>query len=74
MHPDRVLIKTCMDREMLRQSKFPEPGKAYSDLVLQATPLGAKRHPCVASVFLGKCASITAVDLIKRKKLDSWKF
>ena len=28
----------------------------------------------MASAFLGKYASITAVDLIKRKKLDFWNF
>ena len=28
----------------------------------------------MASAFLGKCASITAVDLIQRKKLDSGNF
>ena len=43
-------------------------------LVLQATLLGAKKPPCVASTFLEKCASITAVDLIQQKKLGSWKF
>ena len=28
----------------------------------------------MASAFVGKCASITAVDLIQWKKLDSWNF
>ena len=31
----------------------------------------AKEAPCVASAFLGKGASITAVDLIQRKKFGS---
>ena len=39
-------------------------GKAYGNLVLQATLPEAKRPQCVASAFLGKCASITAMDLI----------
>ena len=43
-------------------------------LVLQATLPGAKKPPCVASTFLGKYTSITAVDLIQRKKLGSQKF
>ena len=38
------------------------------------TTWGAKKPMCVASTFLGKCASITAVDLIQRNKLCSWKF
>ena len=33
-----------------------------------------KESPCLASAFLGKCASITVVDLIQEKKLGSWKF
>ena len=37
------------------------------NLVLQATLPGAKRLPCVANAFLGKCASTTTVDLIQRK-------
>ena len=28
----------------------------------------------LSSAFLGKCASITAVDLMQPKKLGSWKF
>ena len=62
---------------MLRRLNFPEPihfGKAYGNLVLQATLPGAKKPLCMASAFLGKCAFITAVDLIQRKKLGSWKF
>ena len=49
-------------------------GKAYGNLALQATLPGVKKPPCVASTFLEKFASITAVDLIQRKKLGSWKF
>ena len=44
------------------------------DLVLQATLPEVKRPQCMASAFLGKCASIPAVDLIQRKKLGSRKF
>ena len=44
---------------------------AYGNL-RQATLSRAKKPPSVASTFLGKCASITTVDL--RKKLGSWKF
>ena len=47
--------------------------KAYDNLVLQATLPGAKKPPCVASTFLEKCASITAVDLIQQNKLGFWK-
>ena len=69
-------IESLSDREMLRRSNLQRLHtfeKAYGDLVLQATLPGAERHPCVASVFLGKCASNTAVGLIQRKKLGSWK-
>ena len=59
---------------MLRQLNFLEPGKACGNLVLQATLPGPKKPLCVASAVLGKCASITAVDPIQRKKLGSWKF
>ena len=38
-------------------------------LVLQATLLVVKKPLCVSSAFLGKCASITAVDLIQWKKI-----
>ena len=48
-------------------------GKAYGNLILQATLPGVKKPPGVASTFLAKCASITAVDLIQRKKLGFWK-
>ena len=41
--------------------------------MLQLTPLG-EEVLCVASAFLGKCASITAVVLIQQKKLGSWNF
>ena len=61
-------------RLMLRRSKFLEPIHFKGDLVLQATPPGAKRPLCMASAFLGKYASITAVDLIQWKKLDSQNF
>ena len=37
-------------------------------------PPGAKRPPCMASAFLGKYVSDTAVDLIQRKKLNFWNF
>ena len=47
------------------------PGNEASDLVLQATPPGAKRPPCMTSAFLGKYASIAGADLIQLKKLDS---
>ena len=33
-----------------------------------------KEASCVAGAFLGKCASITAVDLIQRKILGSRSF
>ena len=58
--------------------EFPQSlytsGKAYGNLVLQATLPGAKKPPCIASAFLGKCVSIRAVDLIQPKKLGSWNF
>ena len=76
-HSDLALIKTSTDNSlwqtaMLRRSNFQEP--MVLNLVLQATLPGVKKPPCVASTFLGKCASITAVDLIQRKKLGSWMF
>ena len=60
-----------------RTIEFPgayTSGKAYGNLVLQATLPGAKKLPCVASAFLGRCASITAVDLIQRKKFRFLEF
>ena len=59
---------------MLRRSKFLEPIHFKGDLVLQEATPGAKRPPRMASAFLGNYASITAVDLIQRKKLDSQNF
>ena len=44
------------------------------NLVLQITLPGVKRPLYVASACLGKCSSITAVDLIQQKKMCSWKF
>ena len=44
-------------------------GKAYGNLVLQTTLPGVKRPLCMANTFLGKCASITAVDQIQQKKV-----
>ena len=49
------------------------PG-TQGDLVLQATLLGAKRPSHMSCAFLENIASITAVDLIQQKKLDSWNF
>ena len=55
--------QSLADREMLRLLKFSEPIHFQGDIVI---PPRAKR-PCA---WLGKYASITAVDLIQRKKLD----
>ena len=74
-HPDLALIKTstnnsrsqtarCSDDQTFR-SQYTS-GKAYGcnlaipNLVLQATLPRTKKPPCMASTFLGKCASITA--------------
>ena len=73
LHTDLTLIKTSTDNSagkqhpMLGQSNFQSlytSGKAYGNLVLQATLPGVKKPLCVASAFLGKCASIIVVDLI----------
>ena len=82
-HPDLALVKTSTDNSRWQTARCSDDrisrslytsGKAYGNLVLQATLPGAKKPPCVASTFLGKYASITAVDLIQRKKLGSLKF
>ena len=70
MHPDRVLIKTSTDNSHWH-TNLPEPIHFYGNLVLSP---GVKRLPCMASAFLEKCASITPMNLIERKKLASWKF
>ena len=76
--PDLALVKTSTDNSRWQTARCSDDrisrslytsGKAYGNLVLQATLPGAKKPPCMASTFLGKCASITAVDLIQRKKL-----
>ena len=54
------------DAQTIKIPRSYTTGKAYDDLVLQATPLGAKRLLCVASAFFfGKCDSIIVVDLFK---------
>ena len=61
---------------MLRRSNFRSlytSGKAYGNLGTASKTTWGKEASCVASTFFGKFASITAVDLIQRKKLDSWK-
>ena len=76
-HPDLFSYLNKYGQYSLRRSNFPSrytSGKAYGNLVLQATLPVAMKPPCVDSAFLGKCASITAVDLIHRKKLGSCKF
>ena len=58
----------------LRDAQMIKVLGAYTLLRLFVTtktiPPGAKRPLCMASAFLGKCASVTAVDLIQRKKLN----
>ena len=82
-HTDLALIKTSTDNSRWQTARCSDEqislslytsGKAYSNLLLQATLPRAKKPTCVASTFLGKYASITAVDLIQRKKLGSRKF
>ena len=79
MHPDCVLSKqvatdnSCWQTEQCSDDQSSR--RLYdTNLVLQVIRPGTKRPPCMASDFLGKCASITAGDLIQRKKLGSWKF
>ena len=79
MHPDCVLVKsTTTVAGRRRDAQTIKILGAYTLLRLFSTtktiPPGAKRPPCMASAFLGKCASITAVDLIQRKKLGSLNF
>ena len=65
-HPDLALIKTSTDNscwQTARQSNFQSlytSGKAYGNLVLVLH--GVKKPPYMASAFLGKSASTTAVD------------
>ena len=66
----KQVLTTVTGRQ--RHAQTNEVPGAYTFLVLQATILGAKRLLCMANAFLGKYASITAVDLIQQKKLDSW--
>ena len=64
-HPDRVLIKTSTDNSRWQTDRCSDDrnsrslytsGKAYSDLVLQAT---------LASDFLGKCASTEEIGFLE---------
>ena len=64
LHPDRVLVKTSTDNsrwQMERCSDDRNSRSLYTSKVIY-TP-GAKKPQCMASAFVGKCASITAVDL-----------
>ena len=79
--PDHVLVKTSTDNgrwQMLQMIKVPGALIHFKgNLVLQETLPGAKRPLHMASAIpaiLGKYASITAVDLIQWKKLDSRNF
>ena len=76
MFLSKQVLTTVADR-CCRWSKFLEPIHFKGDLVLQETLPGAKRPLRMASAIpaiLGKYASITAVDLIQWKKLDSRNF
>ena len=71
-HPDLALIKTIVtDSVMLRQSNF---GKAYGNLVLQATLPGVKNLQSVWLVLVVENVLPLQVDPIQQKKLGFWKF
>ena len=70
----RVLTTVAGRRRGAQTIEVPGAYTLLRDLVLQETPPGAKRPPRMASAFVGKYASVTAVDLIQWKKLDSRNF
>ena len=62
---------------MLSRSNFPESIHFWEKPMVICTASNTtwgEEAPSVAGTFLGKCASITAVDLIQRKKLRSHAF
>ena len=76
---DHVLVKTSKDNSRWQTERCSDDrsSRAYTLLkwfnTTNNTPWG-KEATCMASAFLGKYASITAVDLIQQKKLDFWNF
>ena len=86
--PDRVLVKTSTDNSRWQTDRFSDDRRSwslYTSKVVQhykkhpwgkeaPPPPHTHTHTHMASAFLGKYASFTAVDLIQRKKLDSWNF
>ena len=67
MHPDVFLSKQVLTTVAgrWRDAQTIEVPGTYTLLVLQETTPGAKRPPRMVSAFLGKYASIIAVDLIQ---------
>ena len=61
--PGSVLIKTTLVKSLQRRRR-----SQHTDLALIK-----KLHAWLLLFFFRKCASITAVDLIQRKKFGYWK-
>ena len=76
VHPDRILVQTSTGNSCWQTDRFSDDGSSWSLYISKYY----KQHPwgketsCMASVLLRKYASITPVDLIQRKKLNSRKF
>ena len=77
--PDHVLVKTSKNKSRWQTEQCSDDQSSrslYTSKVIyyyKQYPWG-KEAMCIASAFLGKHASITAVDLIQRKKLNWWNF
>ena len=74
MFLSKQVLTTVAGRQRDDQSSWSLNTSIKVDLVLHETPPVAKRPLHMASAFLGKYASITAIDLIQPKKLDSQNF
>ena len=81
VYPDLALIKTSTDNSCYQTDPCSENQSSQSLCTSGKRKViyYCKQHPWgeeasyVASSFLGKCASITVVDLIQQKKLGFWK-
>ena len=70
VHSDRVLVKRSTGDSQCQTEKCSDDQSSRS----LYTSISAKRLLCTGSAFLGKYASIKAVDLIQWKKSNFWNF
>ena len=73
VHPDSILVQTSTGNSRWQTDRFSDDGSSWSLYISSNTPWG-KETSCMTSVLLRKYASITLVDLIQWKKLNSQKF